>query len=722
MTSATRSDRAAPAAEEGRVQLQLGDDGIALLRLGAASESMLTLTAERLESLDAAISQLRSQNGLRGVIVTGPTTGMFAAGADIKMFETLSSVEEAVRGAARGQALFGRFGELSVPVVGAIEGPCLGGGLEMALGFDVRIASDHPATSIGLPEVKLGILPGFGGTQRLTRLIGLPAALDMILAGKLLRAVPALRRGVVDRVVPSERLLEAARQEVEKLFARNAKAPRRRLRGLARAAQLLPPVRSLIASQARKQLDRPQARHYEAPKRALECCLDALRLPVARGFDAEARALGELIVGEQSRNLVHLFFLTERAKKLGKDSRARAVQRAVVVGGGAMGAGIAGLMASRGIAARLCDLDGGVLAAAKARLAKAVGKRVARKRLKKHEAQAQLDRLAVSTEWGNLTRTDLFLEAVTENLTLKRRLFEQAAARGLPRDAIIATNTSSLSVDAMAEDLPHPERVVGLHFFNPPEKMPLVEVVRGAHTSEEAVASGCRLATALGKFPIVVRDAPGFLVNRCLSPYLNEAARMMIEGTAPEDLDRALVNFGMPMGPARLMDEVGFDVLAHVAAEASTAEAGTDSSPRAVGSPLFRAIADSGHLGQKTGGALYDKSGNQPGPARSVLDRLRREAGAAPRATPGAEILHRLLYPMIDEAFRCLDDGIVESEADLDLGMVMGTGFAPFRGGIARYARKLGFAHLTQTLEQMTATHGERFAPGEGLRRRATET
>jgi 3-hydroxyacyl-CoA dehydrogenase/enoyl-CoA hydratase/3-hydroxybutyryl-CoA epimerase len=260
--------------------------------------------------------------------------------------------------------------------------------------------------------------------------------------------------------------------------------------------------------------------------------------------------------------------------------------------------------------------------------------------------------------------------------------------------------------------------VVGLHFFNPPEKMPLVEVVRAPQTTGEAVATACRLAVALGKLPIVVADSPGFLVNRCLAPYLDEAARLMLEGTAPEDLDRALLDFGMPMGPVRLMDEVGFDVLALVAqAAGSSPLAG---SPRAVGSPLFAAVAASGALGRKTGGALYDASGKRPGPARPVLERLRREAGAAARPAPSsAEIVERLVYPMVDEAFRCLDEGVVASEGDLDLGLVMGIGFPPFTGGLARYARATGLPRIVAALDALAARLGERFAVGEGLRGRA---
>ncbi len=702
-----RVDSAPP--EEGCVQLERQEDGIAILRLGTPGEKIVTLTERRLHSLAQALDRLAADTSLRGLIVTGPGPGMFAAGADIKLIESVTDVAEGQQAARFGQDLFGRFAQLAVPVVGAIEGPCLGGGLELALGLGLRVVSDHKSTQLGLPEVKLGIVPGFGGTQRLTRLVGLPKALELILQGKLLDPKQALRAGVADRVVPGERLLEAARQELERLVRAGKKAPRRRLTGFARWASRLGFLRAFVARQAGKQLSHGQARFFPAPRAALSLCLDALQLPPAAGFAREAQALGELIVSPVSKALVRLFFLTERSKKLGRSKDARVPAQAVIVGGGVMGAGIASLLAQKQIRTRLCDLDREALARAKARLQADLDKRLRSRRMPPHAAQAIQDRLAVATDWGNLARCDLFLEAVVEKLDLKQKLFREAVARGLPDSAILASNTSSLPIDRMADGVPHPERVVGIHFFNPPEKMPLVEVIRGKRTSEAAVASACALAVALGKFPIVVQDSPGFLVNRCLAPYLNEAAALLLEGNEPEAVDKAMLEIGMPMGPARLLDEVGYDVAAKVS------EVMVAAFPeRMQASPLLAAMVAAGRLGKKSGGGLYDASGKQPGPGRTVLAALRRQAGTL-MPSPRERLVARLLYPMVDEAWRCLAEGIVASEEDLDLGLVMGIGFPPHIGGITRYARSVGIGRIVACLDEL-ARSAPRFAPSAALR------
>lgn len=703
----------------GIVHVEPGQNGIRILRLGAPTERMVTLTEARMDSLEATIAELEKDTALRGLVVTGPDfgpdhgdgPGMFAAGADINLIADVTDPEVGAAAARRGASMFGRLGALPVPVVAAIDGPCLGGALELALALDRRVASDHPSTSIGLPEVKLGIIPGFGGTQRLTRLIGLPKALDMILQGKLLRPAQAGRYGVADKVVPRAKLLATAIA----FASTNKKKVRRKLRGADRWFTKLPPLRALVRRKVEKQLSTGQARFFDAPKQALRLCLDAVRLRKSEGFENEARVLGELIVSPTSKGLTHLYFLTERAKKLGKSDAARDVQSVLVLGGGVMGAGIAGALANKGARVRLADLEPQNLLNAKRRLQKALDKKLERRHIKKHEATAVQDRLTVSSEWGMLGATDLLLEAVPESLDLKRKIFADAVERGLRDDAIVATNTSSLSIDAMAESLPNPERVVGIHFFNPPEKMPLVEVIRGPRTSPEAVATACRLAVRLGKFPVVVGDAPGFLVNRCLAPYINEAARLLIEGNSPEFIDQVMLDFGLPMGPARLLDEVGFDVAAKVS-EVLTAAFPDRMEP----SPLFEAMVEAGHLGQKTGGGLYDAEGKTAGPGLAVVQRLRRENGGGGRLATRTEVHHRLVYPLVAEAYRVLEDGLVESEADLDLGLVFGMGFPPFTGGVTKYARAEGCDKISAVLWELRETHGERFAPPGSLRDTAT--
>lgn len=713
MTAAERTGAATPA--PGRVSFQLGADGTAVLRLGSPDEHVVTLTRERIQSLDEALQSLQQRGDLRGLIVTGPGPGMFCAGADIKLIERIATPAEGSDAARTGRTVFQRLQALSCPVVIAIEGPCVGGALELSLFGDLRVCSDHPATQIGLPEVKLGIVPGFGGTQTLSRLVGLPKALELILQGKLLRPVKACKAGVVDRVVPSARLLAAAQEEIARLQAAGRKAPRRRLRGAAFWLSRTP-LRGLVVRKVRKELQQGQGRFYPAPKAALDLCVQAFTQPAEAGFAAEARALGETICTPVSKGLVHLFFLTERSKRLGKAPDAADLERALVVGAGAMGAGIAGTMAHKGLRVRLCDLDPQALARAKARLQQDLDKRLRRRRLERHEAQAVQDRLAVSTEWGDLRQVDLWLEAVVEDLALKQKLMTRAVEAGLRPDAVIATNTSSLPVDRMADAVPGPDRVVGIHFFNPPEKMPLVEVIRGPRTSDRAVATACRLAVRLGKFPIVVQDSPGFLVNRCLAPYMNEAARLLLEGNEPEAIDRVMLDFGMPMGPCRLLDEVGFDVAEKVS-EVMAAAFGDRMRP----SPLFAAMVAAKALGRKADGGLYGRDGTGPGPGRATLATLRGKGLAPQRSASRTEVLQRLVYPMLNEAWRCLDEGIVQDTDDLDIGLVMGIGFPPFLGGPTRFAAAEGHKTIVAALDELARRVDPAFAPSDALRRQAIE-
>ncbi|GAB4141439.1 MAG: fatty acid oxidation complex subunit alpha FadJ [Planctomycetota bacterium] len=711
MSTLADSDRKTSRPEGGgRVDFTIDDTGIATLRLGEPQESVVTWTEQRLESLGLALDSLASHSGLAGVLVTGPGPGMFCAGADVSLIAGVATPEEGEKAAMRGREIFAKLRSLEVPSVAAIDGPCLGGGLECALYCDARVASDDPRTIIGLPEVKLGIVPGFGGTQNLTRLVGLPTALDWILKGKTAPARVARKAGIVDRVAPLAKLLAAAREELSRLRIHG-----RRARRLPISARLLsaPPLRSLIGRKVRKTLHSGPARFYPAQSRALDLCLAAARGGDI-GFALESRALGELIAGPVAKGLCRVFFLTERAKRLGKDPRAKALGRAMVVGGGVMGAGIAALLAERGLAVRLCDVDERALGRAKSRhCANLAGKRK-RQRIERHEEMAAADRLAVSTEWGSLARTDLWLEAVVEDLDVKKKLLSAAVERGLSPHALIATNTSSLPIDEMASSVPEPERVVGIHFFNPPEKMPLVEVIRGSRTSEEAVASACALAVRLGKFPVVVRDVPGFLVNRCLSRYLDEAARLLIAGNEPEFLDRVMLDFGMPMGPCLLLDRIGYDVACKVG-EVMHAAYGARMAP----SPLFGAMVEAGVLGTKSGGGLFGKDSKDAGPGRKVLADLRAGVAGGPVHATRTEVRQRLVYPMVDEVFRCIDENVVEHEDDADLGLIMGIGFPPFTGGITRFAAAEGFSTIASSLDELSRVLDPRFTPSDGLRRRA---
>jgi 3-hydroxyacyl-CoA dehydrogenase/enoyl-CoA hydratase/3-hydroxybutyryl-CoA epimerase len=717
MSAMTATDQPGTGATgSGRVNWHVDADGVAVLRLGSADEHVVTLTRERILSLDQALSELQQRTALRGLIVTGPGPGMFCAGADINLIERIATPAEGAEAARTGRKAFARLQQLPVPVIAAIEGPCVGGALELVLFADVRVASDHQATQIGLPEVKLGIVPGFGGSQNLPRLIGLPAALDLILQGKLLKPSQARRSGVIDRVVPQARLMAAAREELEKLWAKKRKAPERKLRGAAFWLSRTP-LRYLVQAKVRRTLQKGQGRFYPAPSEALALCVRAFAGDREAGFAAEAEALGRTICTPASKGLVHLFFLTERSKKLGRPTTAVPdLQRAMVVGGGVMGAGIAGLLAQKGVKVRLCDVDPNALVKAKQRLQQELSSRVQRRRMEPHEATAVQDRLAASTEWGSLQQTDLWLEAVVEDLAVKHKLMAEAVKRGLRPDAVIATNTSSLSIERMAAELPSPERVVGIHFFNPPDKMPLIEVVRGPRTGDRALGAACRLAVRLGKYPIVVKDSPGFLVNRCLAPYVNEAARLLFEGCEPEAVDQVMLDFGMPMGPVRLCDEIGYDVAAKVS-EVLAAAFGDRMQPQ----PLFAAMVAARALGKKSGGGIYGPDGKGRGPGRKVLEELQSRRRSPTRTPPPVEVMQRLLYPMINESYRCLDEAVVRSPEDLDLGLVMGIGFPPFTGGLTRFAVAEGLKNVVAALDDLARRVDPSFAPADCLRRRAVE-
>ncbi|MEZ5990132.1 MAG: 3-hydroxyacyl-CoA dehydrogenase NAD-binding domain-containing protein, partial [Planctomycetota bacterium] len=566
----TKGDGAEPATpvelERYRGRAVLRRDAQALLSLElvpAEGEAYFVLDEDGLGALDDALRRVGRETAVGGLVVHGDARG-FVAGADVGLIRAVTDPALAAEFARRGQRCFQGYADLPFPTVAAIHGPCLGGGLELALALDHRVASRDPSTKLGLPEVQLGILPGFGGTQRLPLLLGLPAALDLMLTGKTLDGERARRRGLVDACVPSSRLLERAAG-----IALSPPAQRRKLGLRDSLLSFHRPGRALVRRKVQKQLGQGPARFFLAPRRLLDVAILGLeRLPEG-AYEAEALALGELAVGDECKSLVGLFFERERARKLDREldpaGEAAPVERALVVGGGVMGAGIAALMASRGVRVRLVDVAAAALAAAVGRLRKALDKRLRRRRLQPHEHQAALDRLEVSTLRVGHRRADLVLEAVAEDLGLKRRLFAEAAERGAG-DQLLATNTSSLPLAAMAEGLPRPERLIGLHFFNPPEQMPLVELIAHAGSSAAALARGARLAAGLGKSPVLVADRPGFLVNRCLAPYLAQAVALVEEGVAAQEVDAVAEAHGMPMGPLRLLDEIGWDVAAKVCA------------------------------------------------------------------------------------------------------------------------------------------------------------
>ena len=707
------------------VRIERPEPGLALLRIDPPHRRLAVFDRPLMRDLALALDELERAADLRALVITGRAPTAFVAGADIDAIAGLVDVELATALARFGQQLFERIARLRCRKVAAVGGPVPGGAFELSLACDTIVLAEHSSSRIGLPETRLGILPGWGGCQRLPRRVGVPSALAAILTGKLYAPREALRMGLVDRLCAPENLLRVASD-----IALGRTRDPRRARGVASwLVDRNPLALAVISASARRNLRAQTKGRYPAPERALELVVRAPLTSLASGLEREARALGVLATGDTCKSLVSLFRGSEAAKKLARlddGSEARAIERVGVIGGGVMGGAIAGLVAERVGAVRLCDLSRDALDAALAAHFARVDKARRRRIVEPHEARLAADRLETSTSISGLARADLVLEAVAEKLEVKRAVFAQVAAQARP-DTILATNTSSLSVTALAAGLPHPERVVGMHFFNPVQAMPLVEIVRGAHTAPDTVARTARLALALGKTPVVVADVAGFLVNRVLGPYLDEAVRLFEQGIAAERIEQAALAFGLPMGPLELLDEVGLDIAAHAAASLHAAYG-----ERMRSSPLAGELVAAGHKGKKSGAGFFTYAPD-PRSGRARKGALNPAAAARVRAsglTLTDDVLRdRLVLALVAEAARCLDERVVASEAELDLATVFGMGFPPFEGGALRYVRSRGAHRVIERLAALSALPDvcaragarERFDACELLRQLARE-
>jgi len=686
--------------------------------------SVNILTPELMKELDLLLSQLESRiaNGqLLALVIRSGKEDAFIAGADVEAIAALSTAAQGRAASAEGQRIFRRIERLRVPTIAAIDGACMGGGTELVLHCDYRIASDRNSTRIGLPEVKLGILPGFGGTVKLPPLVGMQNALDMILSGKAVRPSRALRIGLVDRVAAAGRFDAATREFVAEVVggrvARSAPAT-----GLGqRLLEHTGPGRRLMFSAARKQAAKQAGDFYPAPFRAIEVLAGGVGLKPDQAYESEAAALGDLAATPESRNLVRVFRLSQAARRALPEeisSLKRPVRVLGVVGAGTMGGAIAELAAAHDVRVVLKDIDQEALDSGLRHAADLLRKAAGAKAFSDEEASLKFALITGTLDYADVEPADLVIEAVVERLAVKQQVLREAEAS--TDRAVLATNTSSLSVDQMASGVERPGAVMGLHFFNPVHRMPLVEVVAGPRTDPEALATGFGLVLELGKTPVLVADSPGFLVNRLLTPYLNEAGHLLAEGHPVDAIDGALEAFGMPMGPLRLLDEIGFDIARH-AGRGMAAAFGERLAPSDV---LDRMIADA-RLGRKNGLGFHRyQDGRDMGPDPTVEKLIGggTRASATPERRGGAdEIRARCLYVMVNEAAFALEDRVVEGPGPVDLAMVMGTGFPPFRGGLLRWADHEGIDRIQAALSEYAAELGNRFAPAPLLVRMAEQ-
>jgi len=691
-------------------------DGIAILSFAVPDRRQNVLTRQVLEDLAAALDELGRAPRPRGLIVRSAREGSFFAGADLDRLESLTSLSapEIERLCDAGRALFGRLSS-ACPSVAVIDGTCLGGGLELALACDLRVATTSVRTSLGFPEVKLGLLPGWGGTVRLSRLIGPGPAVELAASGEPVDGAAALRLGLVDACVPPEVAVESARrllgfESTPQLVARR----RGRLNGPVEIDQA--EREFLEATVAAVMLGRTGGR-YPAPPTILETILAGCELEAEAAGRLESAAFARLAATPVAASLQRVFRIGERNRRdagvaAGSSVESRAVAEPGVVGGGIMGAGIAATSLRAGFPVTLVDVSGEVLAAATPRiLEEAAWDRVS-KRSDPAAAAALAGRLRTATGLAALAGCDLVVESVLERTDLKQQVLAEIEAAVAP-DAIIATNTSTNPIAKLAEPLARPDRFCGMHFFNPVRRMVLVEVIRGPATSDATVAAVVAHAKRLGKCPVVVRDSPGFLVNRVLMPYLHEAVEMVREGIDPARIDRVARGFGMPMGPLELYDMIGLDTAFYAGLVLSAAYG-----DRIEASPLIPAFVKAGSLGRKTGAGFYRYRGTGPkariigsdGAAAAVVARY----ALPPRETSDAAVADRLFLPMLLEALRVLDEGIVGDGRDIDLAVIHALGFPPFRGGLLAWADSLGPAEILRRLEPL-ADLGLRMHPGERL-------
>ncbi|MCG3178580.1 MAG: Fatty acid oxidation complex subunit alpha [Phycisphaerae bacterium] len=653
------------------------DDGVWTVRLDRAGASVNTFTPQTLDELDAALNRIEGDGAAAGVIFTSAKSGNFASGADLFAMREMDA-QAMRRFIDAGQRVLSRVAALAVPTVAAINGDCLGGGLELGLACDWRVSADAGAIRIGLPESKLGILPAWGGTTRLSRTVGLSRALPALLTGRTFTPRQARSAGVVDELVRPEALHAAARRYVRL-------RPRRHRPGrLDRLAAAVPLLRAWALARALKRTLAKTHGHYPAAARIVEVVRAGLAGGVAVGLAAERDAVLALADTDACRNLMRLFFLRQTARRGGPPRAAEApqVHEAAVVGGGTMGAGITHALAAAGIAVRLIEVSEQAASAALRRVRRLLDEDVRAGRMSGPEATAAMRRVSPATDWTGLRRVQFAIEAVAERLDVKRDVFERLGALTGP-SAVMASNTSSLSIAALGEAAGDARRVVGLHFFNPVNRMPLVEVVRAKQSGEPAVAAAFALALAVGKTPVVVADAPGFVVNRVLIPYLAEAILMAGQGADIATVDEAMRRWGMPMGPFELLDRIGLDVAADIFGRAGGSLAEGATAPAGVEHAVAR-----GWLGVKSGRGFYRYGRRRR--VNRALPPLVWKNGQGAFSGDEEAIQRRLMGAMIEAGAQLLAEGVAESADAVDLATVLGLGLAPFRGGLMSYARDIG--------------------------------
>jgi len=691
------------------IQYELDDHAIAVVTIDHPDEPLNILSFQAFLRLGEVLDELAAKDDPRpvGVVFISGKTDNFIVGVDIKDFLGFETAEQAAEASRQGQRILGKIAQLPFPSVAAINGTSLGCGLELALNCTARIITDHPKTALGLPEVKLGLLPGTGGSQRLPRLVGLSAALDMMLTGKNVYPYKARRLGLADEIVSSGVLLEAAKKRVLQLTEGQRAKPRRKP---LITRTLDGPLKSLVYRAAHRRILAQTSGNYPAPLEILKVVRKGLGRSLARGLEREAEGFGRLAMTPEHRALTHVYFAS-RASKTPLKAEPQKVRQVGVLGGGLMGSGIATICLDKGLTVRQKDLSFDALAGSRANIQRYFDGRAKRHIISRREAGLILNHYSATTDYAGFRPAQLVIEAVFEDLDLKQRIIADLEAL-VPPETVIATCTSSMPITKIAARAEHPERIIGMHFFSPVERMPLLEIITSDYTDEQTLATAIALGRRLGKTVIVVKDSPGFYINRILTPYLNEAFKLLEDGLAVDALDGAARRMGFPVGPCLLLDEIGLDVADKVVG---------------VMAPFFgeriestdhgRSLMEDNRLGRKNGRGFYVYEGGKRGKAdKSVyqlLDNPQR------RDIPYEEVRDRLLGIILNEAAYALAEGLIENASAGDIGAIFGFGFPPFLGGPYWAVDQIGLPAFSEQLQRLAERHGSRFTPAPGLVQRA---
>ncbi len=694
--------------------LTIEKNGVANLSFDLPNEKVNKLSAPVLAELEKAVNVIDGNKAIRVLIITSAKKDIFIAGADINEIKEIRDQKDAFEKVSRGQNILTKIAQLKIPTIAVINGACLGGGLELALACQYRVAIAGAKTVLGLPEVSLGIIPGFGGTQRLPQLLGLKDSLSMILSGKSVDAKKAFKIGLVDDIIREEFLEEKLGHFVTEILKSGAQNIYLQKRNDARKKRFI--FESLICGRfiifylAKKDLFEKTKGQYPAPFYALEVVKRTYgRTYGARGFKAELEAFCELVVGEISKNLIEIFFTNEALKKdsgIESEVEVADIQNAALLGAGVMGGGIAWLFANSNIDIRIKDITQNAIALGYNQIVKVFNQLKKIRKINTEQANMKIANVSTGLDFVGFGKAEFVIEAVVENMAVKKRILAEAETY-VSKDAIIASNTSSLSISEMGAALQNPERFAGMHFFNPVNRMPLVEVIRGAKTSDKTISTIVKLSKKLGKTPIVVKDVAGFLVNRILLPYMNEAAYLLQEGAEVKRVDQVMERFGMPMGPFVLADVVGIDVgvkVSHSLLEAY----GERMRVADVLDEIYNNHKEL--LGKKSGKGFYIHPENQENrEIEAILATVRKAKNLHSIYLHDAEILDRCILTMVNEAAKCLEENVVKNARYLDMAMIMGAGFPAFRGGVLRYAESRGIAEIVKRLEELNKKHGVRF-------------